>query len=92
VIEITILLDDVKETFTMTKEESILDAALAKGLDAPYSCQGGICTSCLAQVTEGQAIMEENSILSDEEVEEGLILTCQAHPTTAKITIDYDAV
>jgi len=89
---ITVVLDDEEETFSMKKEKSILEVVLAKGLDAPYSCQGGICSSCLAQVTEGKAVMDANSILSDEEVEEGLILTCQAHPTTDKITIDYDAV
>jgi len=89
---ITIVLDDEEETFSMKKETSILEAALTKGLDAPYSCQGGICSTCLAQVIEGKALMDNNSILSDEEVEEGLILTCQAHPITDKITIDYDAV
>lgn len=89
---ITIMLDDEEETFSMKKEKSILEAALKKGLDAPYSCQGGICSSCLAQVTEGKAMMDTNSILSEEEVKDGLILTCQAHPTTDKITIDYDAV
>lgn len=89
---ITIVLDDEEETFSMKKEKSILEAALKKGLDAPYSCQGGICSSCLAQVTEGKAVMDTNSILSEEEVKDGLILTCQAHPTTDKITIDYDAV
>ena len=89
---ITVVLDDEEETFSMKKEKTVLDVVLAKGLDAPYSCQGGICSSCLAQVTEGKAIMDTNTILSDEEVKEGLILTCQAHPTTNKITIDYDAV
>jgi len=90
--EVTVILDDDEETFSMSKKSTILDVALSKGLDAPYSCQGGICSSCLAQVTEGKAIMDSNTILSDEEVEEGMILTCQAHPITDKITIDYDAV
>ena len=89
---ITVVLDDEEEIFIMKKEKTILEVALSKGLDAPYSCQGGICSSCLAQVTEGKAIMDTNSILSDEEVADGLILTCQAHPITDKITIDYDAV
>jgi len=90
--EITILLDDEEETFNMPRKSTILEQALLKGVDAPYSCQGGICSSCLAKVTEGKATMDKNSILSDEEVNEGLILTCQAHPTTAKITVDYDDV
>jgi len=90
--EITVLLDDDETTFKMSKKKLILTAALDEGLDAPFSCQGGICSSCLAKVTEGNAIMDKNSILSDEELEEGLILTCQAHPTTQKITIDFDDV
>ena len=88
----TILLDDEEETFTMTKKETILDAALKHNLDAPYSCQGGICSSCIAKVTEGKAIMDKNTILSKEEVAQGLVLTCQAHPVTDKIAIDYDNV
>ncbi len=90
--EVTILLDDEEESFKMPRKSTILEQALLKGVDAPYSCQGGICSSCLAKVTEGKATMDKNSILSDEEVEEGLILTCQAHPTTAKITVDYDDI
>ena len=58
-----------------------LEAALKQGLDAPYSCQGGICSSCIARVTEGTAVMRKNQILTDDEVEEGLILTCQALAT-----------
>jgi ring-1,2-phenylacetyl-CoA epoxidase subunit PaaE len=90
--EITVLLDDEETTFTMQKTDTILAASLRNDLDAPYSCQGGVCSSCLAKVTEGKAVMVKNSILTDSEVEEGLILTCQAHPTTSKITIDFDDV
>ncbi len=90
--EITVLLDDEEETFIMSKQATVLEQVLLKGLDAPYSCQGGICSSCLAKVTEGKAVMDKNTILSEEEVAEGLVLTCQAHPVTSKITIDYDDV
>lgn len=90
--QITVLLDDEEDTFTMQRKRTILESALLQGLDAPYSCQGGICSTCIAQVTEGKAVMEKNSILSTEEVEEGLILTCQAHPVSPKIVIDYDNV
>lgn len=88
--EITIILDDEEETFTMKPALTILDAALKKGLDAPYSCQGGICSSCIAKVTEGKAVMDKNTILDEDEVEEGLILTCQAHPVTSTIKVDFD--
>jgi len=90
--EITVLLDDEETTFTMSQKKNILEAALKEDLDAPYSCQGGVCSSCLAKVTEGSATMLKNEILTDDELKEGLILTCQAHPTTSKITIDYDDV
>ncbi len=89
---VSVLLDDEKETFEMDKKETILDAALKHNLDAPYSCQGGICSSCIAKVTEGKAIMDKNTILSKDEVAQGLILTCQAHPVTDKIAVDYDDV
>ena len=90
--EITVILDDEKSTFTMSQTDDILAANLRNNIDAPYSCQGGVCSSCLAKVTEGKAIMVKNSILTDDEIEEGLILTCQAHPTTPKVTIDFDDV
>ena len=88
----TVILDDETFTFDMSQETSILDAALEEDIDAPYSCQGGICSTCLAKLTEGEATMRQNNILTDGELEEGLILTCQAHPTTAKIVVDYDDV
>ncbi|MBG7611328.1 2Fe-2S iron-sulfur cluster binding domain-containing protein [Polaribacter sp. BAL334] len=89
---ITILLDDEETTFTMTQTDTILAAALRNHIDAPYSCQGGVCSSCLGKVTEGKAVMTKNSILTDGEVADGFILTCQAHPVTPKITIDFDDV
>lgn len=90
--KITVLVDDEEATFEMSQKQTILEAALKQGLDAPYSCQGGICSSCLARVTSGTAVMTKNSILTDGEIAEGLILTCQAHPTSAEISVDYDDV
>ena len=89
---ITIMVDDEETTFEMSQKQTVLDAALKKGIDAPYSCQGGICSSCLARVTSGTAEMTKNSILTDKEIASGLILTCQAHPTSERIYIDYDDV
>lgn len=90
--EITVIVDDEEETFTMSQKNTILEAAIDKDLDAPYSCQGGICSSCIARVKEGTAEMRQNSILTDAEVAEGLIITCQAHPTSKIIIVDYDDV
>lgn len=90
--EITILLDDEESSFSMQQTDTILAASLRNNLDAPYSCQGGVCSSCLAKVIEGNAVMTKNSILTDAEVQDGFVLTCQAHPTTSKITVDFDDV
>ncbi len=90
--KITVVVDDEEATFEMSKKQTILEAALDEDLDAPYSCQGGICSSCLARVKEGHAEMRQNNILTENEVSEGLILTCQAHPTTPVIVVDYDDI
>ncbi len=90
--KITILVDGDQATFQMSQKQTILEAALKQGIDAPYSCQGGICSSCLARVTTGTAEMKKNSILTDSEIASGLVLTCQAVPTSAEIFVDYDDV
>ena len=87
-----VVLDGVTDTFVINKDAPILDAVLAKDLDPPYSCQGGVCSSCIARVTEGKATMIKNQILTDSEVAEGLILTCQALAESDVISIDYDNV
>ncbi|MDT0685493.1 ferredoxin--NADP reductase [Autumnicola psychrophila] len=90
--ELTILVDDEETTLTMDMKGTVLEAALENDLDVPYSCQGGICSSCIARITEGKAEMRKNQILTDDELEEGLILTCQAQPTTPTLKVDYDDV
>ena len=90
--EITVLLDDEETTFSMDKKDTLLAASLRNKLDAPYSCQGGVCSSCIAKVTEGRAAMSKNSILTDDELVEGFVLTCMAHPTTPKVVLDFDDV
>lgn len=90
--KITVTVDNEQTTFEMSQKQTVLDAALKQGLDAPYSCQGGICSSCLARITKGTAEMAKNAILTDGEIAQGLILTCQAHPTSAELYVDYDDV
>jgi ring-1,2-phenylacetyl-CoA epoxidase subunit PaaE len=90
--KITVVVDGDQATFQMSQKQTILDAALKQGIDAPYSCQGGICSSCLARVTSGTAEMKKNAILTDTEIAEGLILTCQAIPTSPELLVNYDAV
>ncbi|MGB5942576.1 MAG: ferredoxin--NADP reductase [Leeuwenhoekiella sp.] len=90
--QMKILVDDEEFDFIMPQDTIILDACLDRDIDAPHSCQGGICSSCIARVTSGSAKMRKNQILTDDEIEEGLILTCQAHPTSASVTVNYDEV
>jgi len=86
----TIILDGDEYQATIKEGDVVLQAALDAGMDAPYSCRGGMCSTCRAKVTEGKADMKVNSALTDGEVEEGYILTCQAFPLTPTITVDYD--
>lgn len=71
---------------------TILDAAQSAGIDVPFSCKGAVCCTCLARVKSGVVTMDKNYSLTDKEVEQGLILTCQAHPQTDKVTVDYDDI
>lgn len=89
---VTILVDGEETTFEMSQKQTVLEAALKHGLDVPYSCQGGICSSCICKITEGAAEMKKNQILNESEVAEGLTLACQAYPTTTTIKIDFDDV
>ena len=75
-----------------TEGLTILDAAIEAGVDAPFSCKGAVCCTCRAKVIEGKAKMDNNFALTDDEVAEGFILTCQAHPLTEKIIVDFDAI
>ena len=90
--KITVTVDDDETSFTMSKKIILLDAVLKEGIDAPYSCQGGICSSCMCRITKGSAEMKKNSILTDDEIAEGLILSCQAIVTSDELHITYDDV
>ncbi|MBI1287836.1 MAG: 2Fe-2S iron-sulfur cluster binding domain-containing protein [Flavobacteriales bacterium] len=90
---ITVVMDGDEFNFEMEPGHmTILDAADSQGLDVPYSCKGGVCCTCLARVKEGEVSMELNYSLTDKEVESGLVLTCQAHPKTARVTVDFDDI
>jgi ring-1,2-phenylacetyl-CoA epoxidase subunit PaaE len=89
--QITVRLDGISFSFELGyNEESILDAALDAGADLPYACKGGVCTTCKARLKEGRVEMTNNWGLDDEEIEEGFVLTCQAHPLTKRVFIDFD--
>ena len=89
--KITIRLDGRSSSFELAyNSKSILDAALKEGADLPFACKGGVCCTCRAKVIEGQVSMDVNYALEPEEVEQGFILTCQAHPLTETVVIDFD--
>ena len=88
---VEIILDGKESALTVEPEmETILQAALDRDIDVPYSCMGGACSSCRAKLLEGEVDMDCNLILTEEETEEGYILVCQARPTTEKVVVDFD--
>lgn len=89
--KVTIKLDGIAFDFDLGFEsESILDAALKNGADLPYACKGGVCCTCRAKLLEGEVDMDVNYGLEPDEIEQGFILTCQAHPRTEKVVVDFD--
>ena len=91
--EVTVIQYGIETTMKLnTAGLTILDAAIEAGVDAPFSCKGAVCCTCRAKVIEGKAKMDANFALTDAEVEDGFILTCQAHPLTEKVIVDFDAI
>ena len=88
--QITVIQDGNKYEFALITDDPILDAAMKTGADLPYACKGGVCCTCKAKLVEGEVSMDINYALEPEEVEAGFILTCQAHPKTSKVVINYD--
>lgn len=89
--ELTVIQDGHSRTLMVEKNsENLLDAALAQGLELPYSCKGGVCSTCRCKVTEGEVDMDINFALEDYEVARGFVLTCQSYPVTDKVVIDFD--
>lgn len=91
VAEVTVLLDGRETTLTLPADTPILDAAQRVRADLPFACKGGVCGTCRAKVTAGKVAMRRNYALEEHEVAAGFVLTCQALPTSAEVTVDYDA-
>ena len=75
---------------SLASETTILDAALKQGADLPFACKGGMCCTCKAKLLEGEVSMDVHWGLEEEEIEQGYILTCQSHPKTEKVVVDFD--
>jgi ring-1,2-phenylacetyl-CoA epoxidase subunit PaaE len=89
--DVTVVMDGRRRRFSMPRAgEVILDAAERAGLDLPFSCRAGVCSTCRARLVSGTADMEHNVALEEWEVEAGYILCCQARPTSAVLEISYD--
>ena len=90
--EVTITLDGRQSSFRLgTDGQTVLEAALAVRADAPFACKGGVCGTCRAKVLTGTVEMDTNWALEPEEIERGYVLTCQSHPTSDRVVLDYDA-
>ncbi len=91
-VALTVTLAGVTSTVASNRTATVLDAVAAAGLDAPYSCTGGVCATCRAKVTAGSVEMKVNYALEPWELEAGFVLTCQSVPTSSEVAVDYDAV
>lgn len=89
-VEVTIRLDGRESTFTMGRGERVLDAALRVRGELPYSCRGGVCSTCRARVVSGEVSMATNWALEPDELAAGYVLTCQSSPVTDQLMVDYD--
>ncbi len=87
---ITIVVDGKRHEITMGSHERILDVALNAGLDLPFSCRGGVCCTCRVKVMEGTVAMDKNFALEPWEMQQGFVLSCQAHPTSERVVVSYD--
>jgi len=89
--EVTVTLDGATRSFVLEKgKESLLEAGLRNGIEIPYSCKGGVCSTCRCRVTEGEVDMDVNFALEDYEVARGFILACQSYPATNRVTVTFD--
>lgn len=88
--KVTVVIYGEEREIELQDGETILEAALREDLDPPYACQMGICTTCKAKCHSGEIFMDEREGLTDEEIEEGYVLTCQSHPKTPGVKVEYE--
>jgi ring-1,2-phenylacetyl-CoA epoxidase subunit PaaE len=88
----SLIIDGKRRDVPVAEGEAILDAALRAGMDLPFACKGGMCSTCRAKLVEGEAEMEVNYSLEPWELKAGFILTCQTRPLSDKVVVDYDHV
>ncbi|WP_315836013.1 1,2-phenylacetyl-CoA epoxidase subunit PaaE [Bradyrhizobium prioriisuperbiae] len=86
----SLIVDGKRKDVPIAEGEAILDAALRAGMDLPYACKGGMCSTCRARIVEGETTMDVNYSLEPWELKAGFVLTCQAHPVSERVVVDYD--
>ena len=86
----TLIIDGAQYTFSMSRAQRVLDAALEHAIDVRHSCRSGVCATCRAKLVAGEVEMDANYALEDYEVARGFVLTCQSFPITDEITVDFD--
>ena len=91
VAQLRVTLDGARREVAMLEGETVLEAVLRAGIDAPWSCRGGMCCTCRAKLVEGRVEMDQNWSLRDWELAAGFVLTCQSRPRSERLAVDYDA-
>ena len=89
-VALTVRIDGKSHELHMRADQHVLDVALAAGLDLPYSCKAGVCCTCRAKVLDGSVVMDKNFTLEADEMAQGFVLSCQARPTSDRLTVSYD--
>lgn len=89
---VTVIIEGEKKDIRVRVTDSVLEAALDNDLDPPYACMIGSCCTCKAKLVAGKVIMDDREGLTDEEIRQGYVLTCQSHPVTEGVILDYDDV
>jgi ring-1,2-phenylacetyl-CoA epoxidase subunit PaaE len=89
-VKLSLTLDGKLHELALGADEHVLDAALEAGLDLPFSCKAGVCSTCRCKVTAGSVVMDKNFTLEPEEVAQGYVLSCQARATSTQVAVDFD--
>ncbi len=90
-VQVTVIVDGASREFAMARDAgTVLEAAMDAGIDLPYSCMAGVCSTCRSKRREGEVEMAENYALEDWEVDEGFVLTCQSRPLSDRLVLDFD--
>ena len=91
VADVTIIEGGITTNFKIEQgSENLLDAAMKNNADLPYACKGGVCSTCKAKIINGEVDMDINYALEPDEVENGYVLTCQSHPRSSEVIVDFD--